>query len=69
MIYWHVNWPDFPLRKLKSAGGVMTLTDVYCLFNRARGTNLISPDDILTAASLFRVTESRACPFDPFHRA
>ena len=43
---------DFLLPKLKSAGGVMTLTDVYCLFNRARGTNLISPDDILTAASL-----------------
>jgi ESCRT-II complex subunit VPS36 len=43
---------DFMLPKLKSAGGVMTLTDVYCLFNRARGTNLISPDDMLTAASL-----------------
>lgn len=43
---------DFMLPKLKSAGGVMTLTDVYCLFNRARGTNLISPDDILAAASL-----------------
>ena len=27
----------------------MTLTDVYCLFNRARGTNLISPDDLLMA--------------------
>lgn len=43
---------DFMLPKLTSAGGVMTLTDVYCLFNRARGTNLISPDDMLTAASL-----------------
>ena len=33
--------------KLKDAGGMMTLTDVYCLFNRARGTNLISPDDLM----------------------
>ena len=31
----------------------MTLADVYCLFNRARGTELISPDDLLQAASLF----------------
>ena len=29
----------------------MTLTDVYCLYNRARGTDLISPDDLLQAAS------------------
>mmetsp|Transcript_19002 Transcript_19002/g.31515 ORF Transcript_19002/g.31515 Transcript_19002/m.31515 type:complete len:303 (+) Transcript_19002:1-909(+) len=43
---------DFLLPKLKAASGVMTLTDVYCLFNRARGTNLISPDDMLHAASL-----------------
>ena len=35
--------------KLTKAGGMMTLTDVYCLFNRARGTNMISPDDLLKA--------------------
>lgn len=36
---------DFLRRKdrLSTAGGMMTLTDVYCLFNRARGTNMISP--------------------------
>lgn len=36
---------DFLRRKdrLSNAGGMMTLTDVYCLFNRARGTNMISP--------------------------
>lgn len=28
---------------------VMTLTDVYCLFNRARGTHLLSPEDLLLA--------------------
>lgn len=27
----------------------MTLSDVYCCFNRARGMNLVSPDDILQA--------------------
>jgi ESCRT-II complex subunit VPS36 len=30
--------------------GIMTLTDAYCLFNRARGTNLISPKDLLREA-------------------
>eukprot|EP00546_Thalassionema_frauenfeldii_P004163 CAMPEP_0178926666 /NCGR_PEP_ID=MMETSP0786-20121207/18681_1 /TAXON_ID=186022 /ORGANISM="Thalassionema frauenfeldii, Strain CCMP 1798" /LENGTH=337 /DNA_ID=CAMNT_0020601857 /DNA_START=87 /DNA_END=1100 /DNA_ORIENTATION=- len=44
---------DFLLPKLSVAGGVMTLTDVYCLYNRARGTNLISPDDLLAASSRF----------------
>ena len=34
----------------------MTLADVYCLFNRARGTELISPDDLLQAVSLFGST-------------
>jgi len=29
--------------------GIMTLTDLYCLFNRARGTNLISPEDLIHA--------------------
>jgi hypothetical protein len=29
----------------------MTLTDVYCLFNRARGTELISPDDLFVSVS------------------
>jgi EAP30/Vps36 family len=32
--------------------GIMTLTDAYCLFNRARGTNLISPEDLRQACSL-----------------
>lgn len=40
---------DFLRPKLKTAGGLMTLTDVYCYFNRARGTNLISPEDLLQA--------------------
>ncbi|KAL3927085.1 MAG: hypothetical protein SGARI_005418, partial [Bacillariaceae sp.] len=32
-------------------GGIMSLTDIYCLFNRARGTNLISPEDMRQACS------------------
>jgi ESCRT-II complex subunit VPS36 len=35
-------------------GGMILLTDAYCLINRARGTQLISPQDCLTAASLLR---------------
>jgi hypothetical protein len=31
---------------------MMPLPDVYCLFNRARGAELISPDDLLTAVKL-----------------
>uniref|UniRef100_A0A7S1UEX9 Vacuolar protein-sorting-associated protein 36 n=1 Tax=Phaeomonas parva TaxID=124430 RepID=A0A7S1UEX9_9STRA len=33
-------------------GSVLTLPDVYCLVNRARGTELCSPEDILKAAKL-----------------
>lgn len=44
---WHNN-------KLTKAGGMMTLTDVYCLFNRARATNMISPGDLLKAAELMK---------------
>ena len=28
------------------------MTDIYCLFNRARGSELISPDDLLQACTL-----------------
>jgi len=40
--------------KLTKSGGMMTLTDVYCLFNRARGTNMISPEDLLKALDLVK---------------
>lgn len=32
----------------------LTLSDVYCCFNRARGMNLVSPEDILNACELFQ---------------
>ncbi|GIL46197.1 hypothetical protein Vafri_3243, partial [Volvox africanus] len=44
---------DFLATPLQRVGGLMSLPDVYCLFNRARGTELVSPDDLLQAAKLF----------------
>ena len=38
----------YPTR-LQDVGWMMTLTDLYCLYNRARGTNMISPEDLLQA--------------------
>ncbi|KAL3797898.1 hypothetical protein ACHAWO_009771 [Cyclotella atomus] len=40
--------------KLSKCGGMMTLTDVYCLFNRARGSNMISPEDLLKAVDIMK---------------
>jgi len=44
---------DFIAVPLKRSGGMMTTTAAFCLFNRARGTELISPDDMLQACRLF----------------
>jgi ESCRT-II complex subunit VPS36 len=43
----------FLLKPLEDAKGLMVLTDVYCLVNRARGVEMVSPDDIYKACSLF----------------
>ena len=48
-----VQLADFLGPRMQKAGGLVTLADVYCLFNRARGTELISPDDLLHAVDLF----------------
>ncbi|KAF7988292.1 hypothetical protein HCN44_009937 [Aphidius gifuensis] len=37
---------------IKEVGGMMTLTDVYCRVNRARGLELLSPEDLLNASRL-----------------
>jgi len=39
-----------------NSGGMMSLTDVYCLFNRARGSNLISPEDLRASCALLGST-------------
>ncbi|XP_046852234.1 vacuolar protein-sorting-associated protein 36-like isoform X2 [Xenia sp. Carnegie-2017] len=44
----------FLSEQLKIEGGMMTLTDVYCRFNRARGMELVSPEDLLNASQLFQ---------------
>lgn len=44
---------DFLVKPLQTHSGIMALPDVYCLFNRARGTELVSPDDLLVAVGLF----------------
>ncbi|KAK9803478.1 hypothetical protein WJX73_006449 [Symbiochloris irregularis] len=44
---------DFLVKPLQTHSGIMALPDVYCLFNRARGTELVSPDDLLAAVALF----------------
>ncbi|EPS59266.1 hypothetical protein M569_15541, partial [Genlisea aurea] len=44
---------DFVKKPLERAGGTINLIDIYCLFNRARGTELISPDDLLQACFLW----------------
>lgn len=38
-------------------GGMMTLPDVFSVFNRARGTELVSPADLLTTARLLGPTK------------
>lgn len=40
---------DFIHQPLQDCGGVMTLTDIYCRINRARGMELLSPDDLVKA--------------------
>lgn len=45
---------DFLWTRLPAMGGVISLTDVYCLWNRARGSNLVSPEDLRHACDLLR---------------
>mmetsp|Transcript_15009 Transcript_15009/g.22486 ORF Transcript_15009/g.22486 Transcript_15009/m.22486 type:complete len:452 (+) Transcript_15009:42-1397(+) len=36
----------------KGGSGILTLTDLYCLLNRARGANMISPDDLIESLNM-----------------
>ncbi|CAM9697269.1 unnamed protein product [Chrysoparadoxa australica] len=42
-------------------GGMMTLTDAFAMFNRARGAELVSPQDLLAAAELLKVLGLGMC--------
>ena len=44
---------DWLPKPLAHFGGMLALTDVYCFFNRARGTEMISPEDLYRACVLF----------------
>jgi len=37
---------------LSGHGGMLELSDVYCVYNRARGTDLVSPNDLMAACKL-----------------
>jgi len=43
---------EFLLKPLERNGGMLSLVDVYCLYNRARGTELVSPKDLLDALTI-----------------
>lgn len=40
-------------KPLQECGGMMSLSDVYCRFNRARGMELVSPEDVVNACNQF----------------
>ncbi|KAG0363281.1 Vacuolar protein-sorting-associated protein 36 [Gamsiella multidivaricata] len=44
---------EFILPIVEKEGGTMSLMDIYCVFNRARGVELISPKDLHTACQMF----------------
>ena len=39
----------------------MQLTDIYCMYNRARGTTLISPDELAESCMLFKKLSLPLC--------
>ena len=39
----------FVREPLEANGGIMLITDVYCMYNRARGSSLISPEELIEA--------------------
>lgn len=44
---------------LTKFGGVIGLVDLYCMYNRARGTDLISPEDLAIACQLLNNDSDR----------
>lgn len=40
-------------------GGVVGLVDLYCMYNRARGTDLISPEDLNIACQKLNQSSSK----------
>ncbi|XP_038055643.1 vacuolar protein-sorting-associated protein 36-like isoform X2 [Patiria miniata] len=44
---------DVLTKPIEESGGMMALSDVYCRINRARGMELLSPDDLVDACRQF----------------
>lgn len=42
----------YAISAFQEVGGMMSLTDVYCRVNRARGLELLSPEDLLNACNM-----------------
>jgi len=50
----------FTSNVLDKFGGVLALLDLYCMYNRARGIDYISPEDLLIACEkLNSMSESK----------
>lgn len=49
---------DMMVAVLLDCGGIMSLADVWCRVNRARGLELISPEDLLNACKLLQTIDS-----------
>lgn len=48
---------DFIKGPLENSGGLLLILDAYCLYNRARGGNLISPEEMNQACELFETLQ------------
>ncbi|KAL7074948.1 hypothetical protein ACQ4LE_005842 [Meloidogyne hapla] len=46
---------------LQECGGTMTLADAYCRWNRARGLELVSPEDLLNSCNKLEKINSPIC--------
>ncbi|ELU13615.1 hypothetical protein CAPTEDRAFT_176734 [Capitella teleta] len=46
---------DVMTQPLQECGGIMPLSDVYCRMNRARGVEMLSPDDLVNACRLMSI--------------
>ena len=49
----------FLLPVLTNKGGILALVDIYCMYNRARGNDLISPEDLLVACEKMNQTSEK----------
>lgn len=51
---------------LAKLGGVVSVLDLFCMYNRARGTDLVSPKDLLIACRILNNTPGSAIKLKVF---